>query len=150
MTTGGMEALHLAVLCTVAAGDEVAIPTPAWPNYFVQARLADADPVEIPFLAPETDEASVPLAERLLGRPASSSHREWGSAGRRGLPPAVVRELAGPPGGGVRPAGWGVLTGGSGKANRRHGGEREAACRTPADRFAATVSARREWARLPI
>lgn len=66
MTTGEMEALHLAVLCTVAAGDEVVIPTPVWPNYFIQARLADADSVEIPFLAPETDEVSVPLAERLL------------------------------------------------------------------------------------
>ena len=52
VTTGGMEALHLAVLCTAAAGDEVVIPTPAWPNYFIQARLADADPVEVPLPYP--------------------------------------------------------------------------------------------------
>ena len=48
VTNGGMEALHLAVLATVENGDELLIPSPAWPNYWTQARLADGVPVEIP------------------------------------------------------------------------------------------------------
>lgn len=48
ITTGGMEALHLALLCIADAGDEVVVPTPAWPNYVTQARLANATPVEVP------------------------------------------------------------------------------------------------------
>ncbi|MFC6836575.1 pyridoxal phosphate-dependent aminotransferase [Halomarina ordinaria] len=52
VTTGGMEALHLAMLCTADPGSEVVIPSPAWPNYFTQARLADATPVEVPLAYP--------------------------------------------------------------------------------------------------
>jgi aspartate aminotransferase len=47
VTTGGMEALHLAALSVLAPGDELLIPTPGWPNYRTQARLADATPVEV-------------------------------------------------------------------------------------------------------
>lgn len=46
VTTGAMEALALAMLVTVNSGDEVVIPTPAWPNYRMQAILAGATPVE--------------------------------------------------------------------------------------------------------
>jgi aspartate aminotransferase len=48
VTNGGMEALHLAVLATIEDGDELLIPSPAWPNYWMQARLADGVPVEVP------------------------------------------------------------------------------------------------------
>lgn len=48
VTNGGMEALHLAALATVGPGEEVLIPSPAWPNYWMQARLADGVPVEVP------------------------------------------------------------------------------------------------------
>lgn len=48
VTTGAMEALHLSMLAVADAGTEVVIPTPSWPNYFTQAKLADADPVEVP------------------------------------------------------------------------------------------------------
>ncbi|NHX35309.1 MULTISPECIES: pyridoxal phosphate-dependent aminotransferase [Halolamina] len=48
VTNGGMEALHLATLSTVGPGDELLLPSPSWPNYWAQARLADAVPVEIP------------------------------------------------------------------------------------------------------
>ena len=48
VTTGGMEALHLAVLSTIAPGDELLIPSPGWPNYWMQARLADGVPREVP------------------------------------------------------------------------------------------------------
>ena len=51
-TTGGMEALHLAALCTLEPGDELLIPSPGWPNYWTQARLADAVPVEVPMPYP--------------------------------------------------------------------------------------------------
>jgi len=48
VTNGGMEALHLAVLSVVEPGEELLIPSPAWPNYWTQARLADGVPVELP------------------------------------------------------------------------------------------------------
>ncbi|MFC7165612.1 pyridoxal phosphate-dependent aminotransferase [Halospeciosus flavus] len=48
VTAGGMEALHLTLLCVASDGDEVVVPSPLWPNYFAQARLADATPVEVP------------------------------------------------------------------------------------------------------
>lgn len=51
VTNGGMEALHLAMLATVEPGDEVLIPSPGWPNYWTQTRLADGVPVEIPMPA---------------------------------------------------------------------------------------------------
>ncbi|MFC7176105.1 pyridoxal phosphate-dependent aminotransferase [Halosegnis marinus] len=47
-----MEALHLAALCVLSPGDELLIPTPGWPNYWTQARLADAVPVEVPMPYP--------------------------------------------------------------------------------------------------
>jgi len=53
ITTGGMEALHLAALCTVSPGDEVVFPTPAFPNYWVQARMADGVPRPVPMSAEE-------------------------------------------------------------------------------------------------
>jgi len=48
VTAGGMEALHLAMLAVVGPDEEVVIPSPSWPNYVQQARLADARPVEVP------------------------------------------------------------------------------------------------------
>ncbi len=51
VTNGGMEALALAISAIADPGDEVIIPTPAWPNYENQVILADADPVEVPLPA---------------------------------------------------------------------------------------------------
>ncbi|QLG60455.1 pyridoxal phosphate-dependent aminotransferase [Halorarum salinum] len=65
VTTGGMEALHLAVLATVGQGEELLIPTPAWPNYWTQARLADATPVEVPMPAPEYDLDAERVVDRM-------------------------------------------------------------------------------------
>ncbi|MFD1635117.1 pyridoxal phosphate-dependent aminotransferase [Haloplanus ruber] len=48
VTAGGMEALHLAALCTVSPGDEVVFPTPGFPNYWVQIRMADGVPAPVP------------------------------------------------------------------------------------------------------
>ena len=63
-TTGGMEALHLAVLSTVEPGSEVLLPSPSWPNYWTQAKLADATPIEVPMPAPDYDlDADTLIAE---------------------------------------------------------------------------------------
>lgn len=51
VTTGGMEALHLALLVIAEPGQEVVVPTPGWPNHFSQAKLAGAVPVEVPLPA---------------------------------------------------------------------------------------------------
>ena len=51
VTTGGMEALHLALLVIADAGQEVVVPTPGWPNHLTQTKLADAVPVEVPLPA---------------------------------------------------------------------------------------------------
>jgi aspartate aminotransferase len=51
VTTGGIEALYLALLTTVDPGDEVIIPSPAWPNYEMQTRLINATPVTVPLPA---------------------------------------------------------------------------------------------------
>ena len=48
---GAMEALSLAVLAVAGPGDEVVVPTPAWPNYVNQAQIAGATPVEVPLPA---------------------------------------------------------------------------------------------------
>lgn len=55
VTTGAMEALHLATLATVAPGEEVLLPSPTWPNYWTQVRLADGVPVEVPMPKPNFD-----------------------------------------------------------------------------------------------
>ncbi|GAB7013939.1 pyridoxal phosphate-dependent aminotransferase [Halolamina salina] len=65
VTNGGMEALHLAVLSVLGAGEELLIPSPSWPNYWTQARLADGVPVEIPM----PEETGYALdAERVIER----------------------------------------------------------------------------------
>jgi len=51
--SGAMEALSLATLAVAGPGDEVVIPTPAWPNYYNHAAIAGATPVEVPLAADE-------------------------------------------------------------------------------------------------
>jgi aminotransferase len=48
VTAGGSEAVFAALRALLAPGDEVIIPTPAWPHYEAHARLADAIPVAVP------------------------------------------------------------------------------------------------------
>jgi aspartate aminotransferase len=59
VTTGAMEALYLALASVVDPGEEVVVPSPAWPNYHTQAKLVDADPVEVA-LSPEEGFALAP------------------------------------------------------------------------------------------
>lgn len=45
VTAGGAQALHVAFTATLAAGDEVLIPDPGWPNYAMAVGLLQAVPV---------------------------------------------------------------------------------------------------------
>jgi aspartate aminotransferase len=63
VTTGGVEAIYLAILTAADAGEEVVVPTPAWPNPISGARLAGADPVEVPMPA---DRGFEPDPERVV------------------------------------------------------------------------------------
>ncbi|WP_237476616.1 pyridoxal phosphate-dependent aminotransferase [Lichenibacterium dinghuense] len=47
-TVGGMHALQIAVRITAGTGDEVLVPTPAWPNFAGALVAAGAAPVECP------------------------------------------------------------------------------------------------------
>jgi len=51
VTTGAMEAICLALLTVSGPDSDVIIPTPAWPNYVIQAHIADANPVQVPMPA---------------------------------------------------------------------------------------------------
>lgn len=48
VTTGGMQAVGIAIRMAAGAGDEVVIPTPAWPNFAGAATVAGARVVEVP------------------------------------------------------------------------------------------------------
>ena len=48
VTTGGMEALHVTDLAVVDPGEEVIVPTPAWPNYAIHAALAGGSVRAVP------------------------------------------------------------------------------------------------------
>lgn len=48
ITAGAMEALALAFLTLVNPGDEVVVPTPAWPNYHTQTMMAGGKYVDVP------------------------------------------------------------------------------------------------------
>ncbi len=48
VTGGGMQAIQNAIQMTAADGDEIIIPTPAWPNYAGPLRLQGTVPVEVP------------------------------------------------------------------------------------------------------
>ena len=48
VTSGGMQAIQTIVQLVAGAGDEIVIPTPAWPNYGGALRVSGARPVEVP------------------------------------------------------------------------------------------------------
>ncbi len=48
VTVGGMHALQMAVRIAAGAGDEVVVPTPAWPNFVGALAVSGARPVEVP------------------------------------------------------------------------------------------------------
>jgi aspartate/methionine/tyrosine aminotransferase len=48
VTSGGMHALQVAFRMVSGAGDEVIVPTPAWPNFVAGVGISGARPVEVP------------------------------------------------------------------------------------------------------
>ncbi|MCZ8182562.1 MAG: pyridoxal phosphate-dependent aminotransferase [Beijerinckiaceae bacterium] len=48
VTSGGMHALQIAVTMVAGAGDEVIVPTPAWPNFVGALTVSGATPREVP------------------------------------------------------------------------------------------------------
>jgi aspartate/methionine/tyrosine aminotransferase len=48
VTGSGMQAIQVAIAMTVAAGDEILIPTPTWPNAAAATGVLAARPVEVP------------------------------------------------------------------------------------------------------
>jgi aspartate/methionine/tyrosine aminotransferase len=50
ITGGGMQAIQNAIQMIASDGDEVIIPTPAWPNYAGPLRLQGTKPFEVPML----------------------------------------------------------------------------------------------------
>jgi aspartate/methionine/tyrosine aminotransferase len=48
VTGGGMQAVQMAVAATAGAGDEVILPTPAWPNFAAAIGIHGVTPVSIP------------------------------------------------------------------------------------------------------
>ena len=54
VTSGGMHALQIAVRLVAGSGDEVLIPTPAWPNFVGALSVAGARPVSVPMSVDES------------------------------------------------------------------------------------------------
>lgn len=48
VTSGGMQAIQSIVQLIAGEGDEIVIPTPAWPNYAATLRILGSRPVEVP------------------------------------------------------------------------------------------------------
>jgi aspartate/methionine/tyrosine aminotransferase len=48
VTSGGMQSIQTILQMVVGAGEEVVIPTPAWPNYAAAMRVLGQRPVEVP------------------------------------------------------------------------------------------------------
>jgi aspartate aminotransferase len=45
VSAGGMQALYVALCATIAAGDEVLVPDPGWPNFAMAVQLLQGSPV---------------------------------------------------------------------------------------------------------
>ncbi|MBI2717585.1 MAG: pyridoxal phosphate-dependent aminotransferase [Rhizobiales bacterium] len=48
VTSGGMQAIQTVIQMIAGEGDEIVIPTPAWPNYAGSLRIQGSLPVEVP------------------------------------------------------------------------------------------------------
>jgi len=55
VTGSGMQSIQLALQALVRPGDEVLIPTPAWPNFEASARVAGAQVVEVAMRPPNLE-----------------------------------------------------------------------------------------------
>jgi aspartate aminotransferase len=69
VSAGGMEALYMALAATIAAGDEVLVPDPGWPNFAMAVQLLQGRPVGYPLrpanrFLPDVDELAGLVTER--------------------------------------------------------------------------------------
>jgi aspartate/methionine/tyrosine aminotransferase len=48
VTSGGMQSIQIILQMIAGAGDEIVIPTPAWPNYAASLRIHGQRPVQVP------------------------------------------------------------------------------------------------------
>jgi aspartate aminotransferase len=69
VSAGGMQALYMALSATVAAGDEVLVPDPGWPNFAMAVQLLQARPVGYPLrpenrFLPDVDELAELVTDR--------------------------------------------------------------------------------------
>lgn len=55
VTGSGMQAIQIALQALVGTGQEVIVPTPAWPNFAAAAEVAGARAVEVAMRAPSRD-----------------------------------------------------------------------------------------------
>jgi aspartate/methionine/tyrosine aminotransferase len=87
VTVGGMHAAQIAVRMAVGQGDEVLIPTPAWPNFRGAITVAGASPVPVPMNSGprgwtlDLDRLRDAVTPRT--RPSSSTRPQTRPAGRR-------------------------------------------------------------------
>lgn len=94
VTAGGAQALHVAFTATLAAGDEVLIPDPGWPNYAMAVGLLQAVPVgyslrpENAFM-PDFDELERLVTDRTRLIVVNTPSNPLGSV----MPAAVVEAL---------------------------------------------------------
>jgi aspartate aminotransferase len=103
ITAGAMEALALAVTTLVNPGEEILVPTPAWPNYRTHAAMVDANPVEVPLpaetgfdLDPDriADTMSDDTAAIILTTPSNPTGRVYAPSDVRAVVRAAVEHDA--------------------------------------------------------
>ena len=61
VTIGGMHALQIAIRLIAGLGDEVIVPTPAWPNFYGALTVSGARPIEVPLRFTEKADWSLDL-----------------------------------------------------------------------------------------
>jgi aspartate aminotransferase len=103
VANGSTQIIFNAFFATVAAGDEVIVPTPCWASYLDQVRLADGDPVPVPCLPqhgfrlrPEDLEAAITARTRwvVLNNPVNPTGAVYGRAELAGLAEVLLRHAS--------------------------------------------------------
>jgi aspartate aminotransferase len=94
VSAGGMQALHVALSATVAAGDEVLIPDPGWPNFAMAVQLVQAEPVRYPLrpengFQPDVADLEALVTERTRALVVNTPSNPLGAV----LPPAAAEAL---------------------------------------------------------
>jgi aspartate aminotransferase len=96
VSAGGMQALHIALSATVAAGDDVLVPDPGWPNFAMAVGLLQARPVSYPLrpenrFLPDIDELAGLVTERTRALIVNFPSNPLGAV----LPPDLAEALCG-------------------------------------------------------